>query len=150
MASDGWLGERQVMERGSHPAFSRDGRRLRWLEHTADIDGIGELRSVGVSEDGVPGDAPLRLALNVVQYEELDDGRVLVADDHATTGPHNRVIVIDEAARTARWVSPAAAGGFIVIPGSGDVLVRQPRDDGGEDLVRVPIPPRAGASPPGG
>ncbi|MCS6914198.1 MAG: hypothetical protein RMK29_04570 [Myxococcales bacterium] len=134
-ASDGWLEGWRFMERGRQVSFSRDGTRLRWLEHAATLSGAGDLLSAELPE-GVP----LRLSRNVRQFVELTDGRLLCVAHHAFRGVHNRIVVIDEKARTARWVADHASG-FLLIPGSNDLLAMLVKDNRGFDLVRLPIPP---------
>lgn len=134
-ASDGWLGGWRFMERGRQVGFSRDGMRLRWLEHAATLSGAGDLLSAEL-----PAGAPLRLSRNVRQFVELTDGRLLCVAHHAFRGAQNRIVVIDEKARTARWVADSASG-FLLIPGSNDLLAMLVKDNRGFDLVRLPIPP---------
>ncbi len=135
-AGDGWLSDWRFMERGRGAGWSRDGKKLRWLEHAAQESGVGELLSATV-----PNGAPLHLALNVRQYDELSDGRVLACDDRAFRGIQNRVVVIDEQARTARWVASQAAE-YVHIPGSSDLLIDVVSGPSTYDIVRVPVPPR--------
>jgi hypothetical protein len=101
--SNGWLDDWQFMERGILATSSADGRRVRWIEHAAKLDPVGELMSAAV-----PGGVPLRLARNAVQYEEIAPGKLLVADDQALVGPQNRVLLIDEGRREARRLADAA------------------------------------------
>jgi hypothetical protein len=135
-ASDGWLGDWNFMERGRSPSFSRDRKKLRWLEHAARSGGVGDLLSAQV-----PGGAPSRLALNVRQYEELADGRILANSNRAFRGTQNRVIVIDEAKQEAHWVADSVSE-YIKIPGRDELLVDVVTGPTGYDIVRVPIPPK--------
>ncbi|MDW8282112.1 MAG: hypothetical protein RMK29_10395 [Myxococcales bacterium] len=139
-ASDGWLGDWRFMLRGRHVNFSFDGRRLRWLEHAATLNGAGDLLSAEV-----PGGEPLRLARNVTRYAELADGRVLAISNAAFWGTQNRIIVIDETTRTAQWVADSASA-FLYVPGTRDLLVFVTTGGHSFDLVRVTIPRRL--SPP--
>ena len=135
-SGDGWLGTQKFMERGGDPTFSADGKRLRWLDHTALPSGVGDLLSAPLTALG----APLLLARNVRQYNDLGDGRVLVADNQPFVGVQNRVIIVDEITRQASWV---AAGGrrYRGIPGSTDLLVDVVTGVVGYDIIRVPLPP---------
>ncbi len=135
-ASEGWLGDWRFMDRGRNPSFSRDRQKLRWLEHAARSGGIGDLLSAQV-----PRGEPLRLALNVRQYSELEDGRLLANSNRAFKGTQNRVIVIDEQRREARWVADAVAE-YTKIPGRDELLVDVVSGPTGYDIVRVPIPPK--------
>lgn len=129
----GWLGGWGFMERGRNVSFSADGTRLRWLERAANSDGVGELLSAQV-----PGGAPLHLGLNVRQYAEVAPGKVLAIGNAAYKGTQNRLVLIDESARTARWVLGEARD-FQFIPGTDDALVRLVAGSA-FDVVRVPIP----------
>jgi hypothetical protein len=133
-AGDGWLDGWRFMERGIDSSISRDGNRMRWLEHAATPNGAGELLSAPI------GGAPLHLSLNTRQWEELDDGRILCDADHAFRGTQNRVVVIDEKSRTARWVASAAAQ-YQHIPDSTDLLIDVVTGPTSYDVVRVPVPP---------
>ncbi len=140
-AGDGWLKDWRFMERGllGYSPFSNDGKRLRFIEHAADNLGVGDLLSATV-----PNGDPLRLARNVpwYQFEELPDGRVLAVSNYTFPGPHNRIIVIDEATRQAHWVADSASA-YQHIPGSYDLMIEMPVDAGGLNLVRVPLPAKA-------
>ncbi len=135
-ATDGWLGERRFMERGRLVTFSRDRQRVRWLEHAATLQGEGVLMSAPID-----GGEPIKLALNVRDYAELDDGRVVAASNQAVTGTHNRVIVINEQTRSAKMVAEGASG-FKVIPGAHELLVERviERPDHSTVWIRMPIP----------
>ncbi|MFO0573523.1 MAG: hypothetical protein U1A78_05975 [Polyangia bacterium] len=132
---DGWLGERQIMERGRRPAWSGDARRIRWLEGAARSDNTGELTSLELATG-----AALTLARNTRTFSELSDGRVLAIANAAQRGPHNRLVVVDEAKQQARFVA-ASARDFIRLPGDGEVLLKV---ISGQfiDVQRVAIPPR--------
>jgi hypothetical protein len=133
-ASDGWLGDWRFMERGRYISFSYDGKRLRWLERAATLNGAGDLLSAEV-----PGGAPVRLARNVTRYGEIGDGRVLALANAAFWGTQNRIIVIDEKARSAAWVADSASA-YMTVPGTRDLLVFVTTGGTGFDLVRVTIP----------
>lgn len=135
-AGDGWIGDWRFMDRGRAVSYSRDGKKVRWLEHAAQASGIGELLSATV-----PNGDPLHLALNVRQYEELSDGRVLACSNRVFRGVQNRVIAIDEEKKTAVWVA-SAGGEFANIPGTTDILVDVVTGPSSYDIVRVPIPPK--------
>ena len=135
-AGDGWLDGWHFMDRGRSVSYSGDGLRLRWLEHAAQASGVGDLVSAAV-----PNGAPQYLALNVRQYEQLGDGRLLASSNRAFRGAQNRVIVIDEDARVAHWVADQSAD-FVRIPGTNDLLVDVVASASGFDIVRVPIPPK--------
>ncbi len=141
-AGDGWLVDWRFMERGLDAGMSSDKTRIRWLEHAALPNGAGELLSAPI------GGAPLHLTLNTRQWEELADGRILADADHAFRGTQNRIVVIDEKSRTARWVASAAAD-YTHIPGTNDLLIDVVTGPTGFDIVRVPIPP-PDAPPDGG
>src|SRR5262249_25643053 len=94
-AGDGWIDDQQGMERGRLPARSADGRHLYFLEHAAPTDGVGELRSYEIATGQVTV-----LALNVRQFAELDDGRLLAVSNASTVSQWDRVIVIDETQKT--------------------------------------------------
>jgi hypothetical protein len=131
---DGWLGSWNFMARGRAAYFSRDAKRMRWLENAARTNGSGDFISAPI------GGAPLRLSRNTREYEELADGRVLADADHAFRGTQNRVVVIDEQKRVSYWVAAAAAD-FTHIPGTNDLLIDVVSGPEGFDVVRVPIPP---------
>ncbi len=132
-ASDGWVDGWRFMERGLEPAFRKDGRAIRFIEHAADDDSTGELRLAEL------GQSPRSLARNVTRFDELADGRVLAEANHAFLGAQNRLIVIDEASGTARWVADGASG-YTLIPGTMDVLAELVTGSPDHDLVRVPVP----------
>lgn len=138
---DGWLGGWKFMQRGRRPGFSGDGARLRWLENAARTDTSGDLSSATLSDHAV-----LHLARNVRTTSELADGRLLAISNAAFKGTQNRLIVIDEATRTARWVVDSARD-FLRIPGTQDLLVKIVVGQLGFDIRRVPIPDRVVASP---
>ncbi len=156
-AGDGWVDDWRFMNRGLGASFSGDGTRVRWLENAADSEGAGELHSApltphlpppdgGFGDGGVPDMAgttelpALKLSLNTRQYEELPDGRILCDADHAFRGEQNRIEVIDERQRTARWVASAAAQ-YDHVPGTSDLLIDVVSSPIGFDIVRVPLPP---------
>src|SRR5581483_3203224 len=104
------------MERGIYPQFSRDGARIRWIEHAANPFAVGDLYSASV-----PGGQPGRPPRNVRIFSEYKDGRVLAVANYAYPGTQNRVIVIDEDARVAQWVADSAFS-YRQVRGSNDVL----------------------------
>src|SRR5262249_28869821 len=95
-AGDGWMGDWKFMERGLGPFFSGDGKRLRWLEHTAQSSGVGDLMSALV-----PGGVGTRLARNVLDAYQMSDGRLIALANRSSPGTWNRIIVVDEEAGTA-------------------------------------------------
>jgi hypothetical protein len=134
--SDGWVDDRQFMTRGRLADFSLDGKHLYFLEHAADgSEGIGELRSYEVAS----GTTHV-LSLNVRQWVELDDGRLMAVSNAYKPGDWNRVILIDELRRTIDWVA-AGTDGFTLIHGTQEVLVRLVDDNDDKTWVRMPIPP---------
>lgn len=133
-AGDGWLGDWRFMERGREPTFSDDGMRLRWLEHAAVGNGAGDLLSAEI------GGSPLRLARNVWQYDDLGRGRVLAASNQAFLGTQNRIVVIDEKKKEARWVADSASE-YMFLPGTDELLVDVVTGPSTFDVVRVKIPP---------
>lgn len=138
---DGWIGDWQFMQRGRRPSFSGDGTRLRWLENAARTDSSGDLTSATLADHVV-----LHLSRNVRTTSELADGRLLAISNAAFKGTQNRLIVIDEASRTARWVVDSARD-YLRIPGSQDLLVKIVVGQLGFDIRRVPIPAPLPASP---
>jgi hypothetical protein len=137
-AGAAWIGERRIMERGRMLTFSTDGKRVRFLEHAATLDGVGELYSWQL-EAGEPE----LIGHNCRRYAELPDGRVLAAVNQAFVGAQNRVVVIDEVARTAHYVA-AAAKDFEVFPDGTQALVglSPPLAGNATDWVVLPIPTR--------
>lgn len=142
---DGWLDGVRFMDRGRLPRFSADGARLRWLEHAATSDGVGELRMApraaidSAKQRGAQSiDAPLRLALNVRQYTEIAPGKLLAIANAAYRGPQNRLILIDEDRREARWVVDSARS-YTLVPLPAELLVRAV-NDANFDILRVPLP----------
>jgi hypothetical protein len=133
---DGWLGDWKFMNRGRGPRFSADGKRLRWLENGARSDGSGDLDSATVADRAV-----LHIARNVRSFAELDDGRLLAISNAAFKGTQDRLIAIDEASHTARWVVDSAHD-FAFISGTQDLLVTIVVGQVGYDIRRVPIPPK--------
>jgi hypothetical protein len=143
-AGDGWLHDWNFMERGYGVSPSRDGKVMRWLEHAAQTSGSGELLSAPIPPEGQAASAapPLRLALNVHQASELDDGRVLAVSNRAFIGTQNRVIAIDEQARVATWVANETRS-FEFVPGTEkEILCDVVTQASGYDLARVPVPPK--------
>jgi hypothetical protein len=130
---DGWIGDWRFMNRGRSADLSADRKEVRFLENAAQSGGIGDLCAAPIGGDVV------RLARNTYQYDELDDGRVLAAANHAFRGTQNRIIVIDEKLKQARWVVDQAAR-YSFIPGSSDLLVDIVTGASSSDLVRVSVP----------
>lgn len=133
---DGWIKGRQFMERGRQVSFSRDGKKLRWIERAAQLSGSGDLLSAPASGEA----APLVLAHNVRTYSELSDGRILAVANYAFRGVQNRIIVIDEAQRVAQVVAEGADS-FGFLPDTTDILVTRLLGTDTFDLLRVPLPP---------
>lgn len=131
---DGYLGDALQFERGRRPAWSTDGTRLRWLGEAARSDGGGQFTS-RVLPDG----EPLFLANNVRQFLDVGPGRVLAISNAAGRGLYNRLILVDEEAREARWVVNSARA-FTPIPDTNEVLVSIVNGQIGYDVRRVPIP----------
>jgi len=140
---DGWLGDWNFMERGRQPQFSRDAKRLRWIEHSANTGRSGDLLVASI-----PRGEPQKLARNVARYEELADGRILALAHRAFVGVHNRLIVIDEQERAARWLIEGVWT-YFHLPGSTDIVVDVFSGPETHDLLRVPIPPRTYQLPDG-
>jgi hypothetical protein len=134
---DGWIGDWRFMDRGRAASLSFDKTKIRFLEDAAQPGGIGQLSMAPIGGD------IKRLAINVYQYDELDDGRVLAAANHAFRGTQNRIIVIDEKAGQAQWVVDQAST-YDFIPDSTDILADIVTGASSYDLVRVPLPPAAG------
>ncbi len=135
-AGDGWLGKWHFMERGFFAGLSRDRARAYWIDHAATAGGSGELMSASI------GGTPNLLGRNVHQVSELPDGRLLAVANRALLGPQNRIIVIDEAAGTARWVADRARAFRFVPDSPQEILVDIVIENSGHDVVRMAIPPR--------
>ncbi|MEO6951670.1 MAG: hypothetical protein ABI321_07645 [Polyangia bacterium] len=140
---DGWIGDWRFANRGRLFYLSGDHKKMRWLENAAQGGGIGELRSAPI------GGASTALARNVYDYDELDGGRLLAAANHAYRGTQNRIVVIDDTHKEARWVADRADD-YSFIPGSTDLLVDIVTGASTSDLVRVPLPPDPYAAVDGG
>jgi hypothetical protein len=134
-AGDGWLGDRRFMERGRLLRWSGDGTRLRFLEHAATLGTYGDLTSVAVAD----GMARV-LGINVHNYDELPDGRVLAIENAVYAGTWNRLVVIDEATGEKRWVAAAAAD-FSRVPDGPQVLIDAVSGASGVDILRLPSVP---------
>src|SRR5207245_9125260 len=100
------------------------------------VGGYGCLTSVLA-----PGGAPTLLGMNVHSFNELPDGRVLAIENAVYAGTWNRLVVIDEAAATKRWVVPQAAD-FLLVPGSQEIVADIVTGASGYDIVRVTAPAR--------
>ena len=135
-AGDGWLADWSFMQRGQLVTWNAPGSRLHFLEHAATIDTVGDLISAAI-----PNGAPQKLALNVHDFQELGDGRVVVLENHVYEGTWNRLVVVDETAGTKRWVTPATAQ-FLLVPRSSEVIADVISGASGYDIVRMPIPAR--------
>lgn len=138
-ASDGWIGGWRFMARGRLPAFSADGGRLRYLESAATLSGSGDLMSSPAGAGHDQGGEAALLARNVRSFAELPDGRLLLSANYAFRGPQNRIVVLDEQARVARWVADEATG-YLLLPGAQELLALLTRTGRGSDVVRVSIP----------
>jgi hypothetical protein len=135
---DGWLDGWQFMQRGKRVSWSLDGRRLHWLENGARSDGSGELTAAMIPQAAGQGQ-PQLLARNVRQYSEVAPGKLLCISNAAGKGVYNRLILIDEATGSARWVVDSARQ-FLRIPGTQELLVQIVSGQLGYDIRRVPIP----------
>jgi len=132
---DAWFGDWRFGDRARLIYLSRDREHVRFLENSARSGGIGDLQSAPI------GGEVTQLARNVFQYDELADGRLLAASNHAFRGTQNRIVIIDEPRGEARWVvDQASRYGFI--PESNDLIVDIVTGASTSDLVRVPIPPK--------
>jgi hypothetical protein len=144
-AGDGWLGDWNFMERGLRLRFNLPHTHLHFLEHAARLGIVGDLTSVALPpapDGGIgtgPGGPPVVLGLNVHDFHELPDGRILSVENHAYAGTWNRLVVIDETTLTAHWVVPAADQLFLV-PGGKEMIVDVISGASGYDILRVPIP----------
>lgn len=153
---DGWLGGFRFMERGRDVRFSPDCLHLHFKEHAADLRKLGELQSLirSPTEDFSAAQR-LRLARNAGFYQELPDGRLLVAENLAVIGTQNRVTLIDETARTARVLMQGvgAVTGVLPLgtyfPGRYELIleVDTPELDNDRYLLYVPIPAPADSPP---
>ena len=147
---DGWVGGFRFMERGRDARFSPDCQHLYFKEFAADLRKLGELRSLTrqPAED-FSAAVRLRLARNVGFYQELPDGRLLVAENLAVIGAQNRVSLIDADARTSRVLlqGVGAVTGALPLgayfPGRHELLleVDTPELDNDKYLLYVPVPP---------
>ena len=132
-AGDGWIGGWRFMERGLAVAFGRAGA-LRFLEHAADDEGAGELTAID------PSGARVLEALNVTQFDELSDGRVIAIADRAFDGQQNRLIVVDEQAGRARVLAEGFSR-YTLIPGA-DAVLAEPFNNS-DVRYRFVVPERA-------
>ena len=82
---------------------------------------------------------PLLLAKNVRQWSEVTPGQVLAISNAAGRGIYNRLILIDEGQRQARYVIDSARD-FLRIPGRDELIVQVVHGQTGFDIYRVPIP----------
>jgi hypothetical protein len=138
---DGWLGSWRFMNRGRRPTWSIHGApdavRLRWMENAARSDGSGELLSARIA--AAESERPLLLARNVRQWLEVAPGRVLAVSNAAGRGVYNRLILIDEDRREARWVLDSVRD-FLRIPGRDEVIAQVVHGQIGFDIYRIPLP----------
>ena len=142
---DGWLGDWRFMNRGRRPTFSIDAgdpksadrARIRWQENAARSDNSGELMSARLIAR--ESERPLLLAKNVRQFLEVRPGKILAISNAAGRGIYNRMILIDEDQREARWVIDSARD-FVRIPGQNEVIALTVHGQIGFDVYRVPIP----------
>lgn len=147
---DGWVGSLRFMERGRDARFATDCQHLYFKEHAADLRKLGELRSLGrAPAEPWSTASQLRLARNVGFYQELPDGRLVVAENLAVIGAQNRVSLIDGARRTSRVLlqGVGAVTGALPLgayfPGRHELLleVDTPELDNDRYLLYVPVPP---------
>lgn len=136
---DGWLGDWRFMNRGRRPTWSLEGPdpRMRWLENAARSDSSGELMSARIAAKD--SERPLLLAKNVRQWLEVTPGRILAISNAAGRGVYNRLILIDEPARQARWVLDSARD-FLRVPDRSELIVQVVHGQIGFDIYRIPIP----------
>jgi hypothetical protein len=98
---DGYLAGRKFMDRGRDVRFSPDCQHVYFKENAATLRRLGQLRSFHrAATDQTTAFA--RLADNVGFYNVLDDGRLLLNDNLATVGDHNRISLIDPDKRTTQ------------------------------------------------
>ena len=139
-AGDGWLGDWNFMERGRRVRFAADGRHIYYLEHAAFTGTVGELMSVTTPDaPGGAGGTPVSLGINVHAFTELPDGRLLSIENHVYAGTWNRLVVIDQAAQTKKWVVPAATE-FFVVPGAKYIIADVVSGLSAYDIYLVPVP----------
>ena len=160
-ASDGWLQATadvpawRFMERGRWLTYTgahlgadkKPDPKMRYLEHSAQTGGVGQLMSVSLPSKSNPTPTPMQLAMNVPQYTDLDGqlgtkfgkGRILAIENQAFIGTQSRLVLIDENAATATWLCPSVTA-YQLIPNSHDVLVDIITGATGYDVRRVPIP----------
>lgn len=96
---DGYIQGRRFMQRGRDVRFSPDCRHVYFKENAATLRRLGQLRSFDRQADD--GNI-LRLAENVGFTSVLADGRLILQDNLATVGPHNRVSLLDPRSLTAK------------------------------------------------
>jgi hypothetical protein len=137
-AGNGFVGDWKFMERGLEARFSRDRKKIYWLENAAKLSGIGDLRSAMIPIDR-PAERPTQLARNVWTWEETDDQRILAIENRAFRGEFNRLVIIDEAERTRRWVAEGAVNYLRISPT--DILVER-WGPLGQDVIVVKLPPK--------
>lgn len=141
---DGWIGDWRFMNRGRRPTYSIDAgdpasaerARIRWQENAARSDNSGELMSARLAARD--GERPLLLAKNVRQWLETRPGRLYTISNAAGRGVYNRMIVIDEDQREARWVIDSARD-FLRVPGQNVIIALTVHGQVGFDVYRVPI-----------
>ncbi len=97
---NGYISGRKFMERGRDVRFSPDCRHVYFKEYAATLRRLGQLRSFDRQTTG--DDAILRLAENVGFTSVLADGRLLLQDNLATVGEHNRVTLLDPQSLTVQ------------------------------------------------
>jgi hypothetical protein len=141
-AGDGFLGDVQFMERGRRVIASADGGRLHFLEHAARTGTVGDLVTVPTPPQAGPAATPRLLALNVHQYDQLPDGRLLAVENHAFVGTWNRLVVIDPVRATKRLVQEGVHEYFL-LPGRTEALIDVVSGASGYDIHRAPIPAAA-------
>ncbi|MDB4966957.1 MAG: hypothetical protein JWN44_2646 [Myxococcales bacterium] len=146
-AGDGWLGNWRFMERGSSLTMSGDRKRIRWLEHSAQGSGIGDLTMVTLDQPGMPGGVTTPLTRNTRSYSILPDGRILCDENRANPGVWNRIVAVDPVRGHKQWVA-TSANRFSAIPQSNDYIVDVISGATGHDVVRVKIPPVDPTPPP--
>ena len=130
---DAWIGTWRFANRARLIYLTGDQKSVTWLENSAQSGGIGDLQFAPINGTST------KIARNVYEYDELGDGRLLVAGNHAFRGTQNRIVIADKDHTQLRWVvDQASQYGFI--PGSSDLIVDVVTGASTADLVRVPIP----------
>jgi hypothetical protein len=125
-----------IPQQSSDPNVAYRPPRFYWLENAARTDRAGDFVTATI-----PGGDVQYLARNVRRYSILNDSRLLVADNQAFRGLHNRLILIDMQKQAANYFIDAAFNFQFI--SSTELLADIVTGPDNFDVVRVPIPPAA-------